>query len=810
MPIINPLEYTRQSSRTTWGSDFALDHFQRFALDAIDNNNHVLITAHTGSGKTLPAEYAIVRAVKQGKRAIYTAPIKTLSNQKYSELKAKYPDISFGILTGDVKHNPNAQCLIMTTEILRNTLFQKKMMDHPALLFDIGVSEQIGCIVFDEVHYVNDIDRGHVWEETIMLAPKHTTFVMLSATINHPEVFASWIEKTTGTTVEICSTTTRAVPLSHHVLLTYPSSSPKAIANEAERHAVENALMRPFTLKVSNGPFAMQNLDMVVNIIESINKAHYPFFKASATHVLNQTTEHLREHNLLPAIFFVLSRKGIETYAKALTVNLSDDSHAAEKDFEAHVRHLGNKHEHLESEEYRFLSSLIRRGIAIHHSGMVPVLREAVELMFAMGHVKLLLATETFAVGVNMPAKAVVFTSLTKRSNEGWRALYPHEYTQMAGRAGRRGLDPFGHVFILPAMFRRRLEKEIVRSVMCGSAPTIESKFKIHFNLILRLLLAGHDPVEFTDRSMVTAAINSHLAQSKSQMVELSNERDALLDRFPQINAYNSLRKESGGSQNTRKTRQQSLRALTNECAALPGHANRLTTIEQEIASLQKSIEYSKTYVTETIRLALSCLQHAGFIDSKDTESGTHKESVPNVTAKGTLAANIQEIHSLMTADLITTQKLEALDSTELAALLSCFTSVRGSEEPAISNLPLSVQPAAIYAQERLREYEAIDTHYQFDVAEEYNFTTALADVICQWCTATTAQDCQRVFATLAARGVFKGEFIKAILKIAATAQELERVSDMAGLAALSASLSSIPKLVLKHVATNQSLYLGL
>ena len=169
---------------------------------------------------------------------------------------------------------------------------------------------------------------------------------------------------------------------------------------------------------------------------------------------------------------------------------MSDDPSTAEADFESKVRSLSNSHEHINSQEYETLRSLIRRGIAIHHSGMVPVLKEAVELMFALGHVKLLIATETFAVGVNMPAKAVLFTSLRKPSGQGWRNLYAHEYTQMAGRAGRRGLDPVGRVFILPCMERKALTAVELNNIVCGSSPTIESKFKIHFNLILRLALA--------------------------------------------------------------------------------------------------------------------------------------------------------------------------------------------------------------------------------------------------------------------------------------------------------------------------------
>ena len=171
---------------------FELDHFQKYAIKSINENKHVLITAHTGSGKTLPAEYAIEKFCKQGKKVIYTAPIKSLSNQKFNEFTQKFPNISFGILTGDIKFNPEADCLIMTKEILRNTLFQQNSVNNDSSLlnFSINMKEELGCIIFDEVHYINDEHRGKVWEESIMLIPNNVLMVMLSATIDKVEVFA--------------------------------------------------------------------------------------------------------------------------------------------------------------------------------------------------------------------------------------------------------------------------------------------------------------------------------------------------------------------------------------------------------------------------------------------------------------------------------------------------------------------------------------------------------------------------------------------------------------------------------------------
>ena len=211
---------------------FPLSDFQKYAIKAIVEGEHILVTAHTGSGKTLPAEFAIEHLVAQGKKVIYTSPIKALSNQKFYEFTKKFPHISFGILTGDIKFNPEADVLIMTTEILRNTLLQKTIdttndTNNVPLQFEMDFQNELAAVVFDEIHYINDLDRGKVWEETIMLLPPHIQFVMLSATIDKSEVFAQWIEdvKTTDLikkTVYLAPTTHRVVPLKHYFYTTMP------------------------------------------------------------------------------------------------------------------------------------------------------------------------------------------------------------------------------------------------------------------------------------------------------------------------------------------------------------------------------------------------------------------------------------------------------------------------------------------------------------------------------------------------------------------------------------------------------------
>ena len=471
---------------------FSLYDFQKFAIEGIEKNKHILITAHTGSGKTLPAEYAIKKFCRNGKKVIYTAPIKSLSNQKFHEFTQKYPDINFGILTGDIKFNPEADCLIMTTEILRNTLFQKQMLEKETLTpgqlslqFDIDIKNDLAAVVFDEVHYINDRDRGKVWEESIMMLPDHCLMIMLSATIDRANKFAAWIESQKECEVWWIPTTQRIVPLTHYLYMTVPDSLSEKYAVKMPK--LHDMLHNPIQIKAQNKHFQ----DLQYHTFSKVNdyfvknriRVHHSF-------VLNKIVKNLEHKKLLPAICFVLSRKKCEEYAKQITHSLNDGKtmNIIQKECsKILINKLSNHKEYIALPEYDEMVKLLMKGIAFHHSGVMPILREMVEILFEKGYVKLLFATETFAVGVNMPTKTVLFTGLKKFDGNGFRYLLPHEYTQMAGRAGRLGLDTKGVVIHLNNLFSLPSLQEY-RTMLCGTPQRLESKFSIHFNLILRLL----------------------------------------------------------------------------------------------------------------------------------------------------------------------------------------------------------------------------------------------------------------------------------------------------------------------------------
>ena len=493
---------------------FPLSSFQKYSIEAIVEGHHVLVCVPTGSGKTLSGEFAIEYFIGKGKKVIYTSPIKALSNQKFYDFTNKFPHISFGILTGDIKFNPEADVLIMTAEILLNTLYKKKSTNTNTntnnssnstnfidmTSFEMDFENELACVVMDEVHYINDIDRGKVWEETIMMLPKHIQMVMLSATLDSPSKFANWCEtrvnneKNTDKLNEInkivylAPAHERIVPLTHYSFITCNTGVFKVIKDKAVQQEIQSCTNKIVELQNSKGKFNeanFQQMKKMLKLFESKNQ----FVKRA--HVLNQVSKHMVENNMLPAICFVFSRKSLEVCAKELTTNLLEfDSkvpYIIKRECEQIIRKLPNFEEYLHLPEYLQMISLLEKGIAIHHAGIMPILREMVELLFSKGYIKLLFATETFAVGINMPTKTVLFTDVNKFDGFQSRMLYSHEYTQMAGRAGRRGIDTVGHVIHLNNLFKN-IEDSNYKIMMKGEPQKLSSKFKISYHLLLNLL----------------------------------------------------------------------------------------------------------------------------------------------------------------------------------------------------------------------------------------------------------------------------------------------------------------------------------
>ena len=493
---------------------FELDNFQKEAVYHLEKGDSVFVAAHTSAGKTVVAEYAIALAAKHMTRAIYTSPIKALSNQKFRDFKNTFEDV--GILTGDVQIKPEASCLIMTTEILRSMLYK-----------GADLIRDVEFVIFDEVHYVNDLERGVVWEEVIIMLPDHVNIILLSATVPNTKEFASWVGRTKKKNIYVISTPKRPVPLEHYLWATnnlykiidasgkfipqgykdanaalHPNKESKPSLNRgkpnqrgrgAPARGGGNAVRGRGSLKT----IERQNANVWVNMVQF-----------------------LRKQRLLPTVIFVFSKRRCEENASTLA---NIDLNTSHEKSEIHV--VIDRSVARLKEDDRKLPQILRsrellaRGIAVHHGGLLPIVKELVELLFARGLVKVLFATETFAMGVNMPAKAVVFSSIRKHDGRAFRDLMAGEYTQMAGRAGRRGLDKTGIVIIATAPDQFP-ETHTLNNLILGQPTRLRSQFRLTYNMILNLLRVQALRIE--------EMIKRSFSENASQLMLPEHEREVL------------------------------------------------------------------------------------------------------------------------------------------------------------------------------------------------------------------------------------------------------------------------------------------
>jgi superfamily II RNA helicase len=440
---------------------YELDRFQEEAIDSITQGHSVIVAAPTGAGKTVIAEYAVEKCIEQNKRIIYTAPIKALSNQKYRDFYKDYGDL-IGIMTGDVVLNPFAPVLIMTTEIFRNTIFD-----------DITRLDDVEYVIFDEIHYINDIERGTVWEESIIFAPQNIKFVCLSATMPNLRQFARWMQSVRDIQIDVVEETERPVPLEHKLYL-----EGYGIGSLSDLKAVHQFEQSKFW-DIGDEDEWWEDEENAE--FEDEDEPDWEKLTIIETDLI----DYIRKKRQLPCLYFCFSRKGCEENA-FLYASKRDflDGERKEKILNLHddlcQRYKINTDPNIE--EFR---QLIANGVAYHHAGMLPTLKEVVERLFTSGLLQLLFTTETFAVGINMPACSVVFESLEKFDGQNFRYLKTREYHQMAGRAGRRGIDTVGYVYA--RVSPRFADCDEVERIVEGKLEPIESQFNLSYSSLLNL-----------------------------------------------------------------------------------------------------------------------------------------------------------------------------------------------------------------------------------------------------------------------------------------------------------------------------------
>lgn len=808
---------------------YPLSDFQKYALESIIEGNHVLVTAHTGSGKTLPAEFAIRHFAAKGKKVIYTSPIKALSNQKFYEFTNKYPEISFGLFTGDIKTNPNADVLIMTTEILMNYLFvQGKTDEEPkkaTLDFQMDIQNELACVVFDEVHYINDADRGHVWEKCILMLPPHVQMIMLSATIDNPAGFAKWCERGLsdvqgGKIVYLASTNHRVVPLSHYGFLTTTEGLFKHVKNKDLEKQVRETTNALIPLQDHKGGFQEAGYREIVKLTQLFE--HHRM-DSKRKHILNQLALFLRDREMLPAIAFVFSRKHVELCASEITIPLLEDDskvgYNVRRECEQIVRKLPNFQEYLQLPEYNQLVSLLEKGIGIHHSGMIPILREIVELMISKRYIKMLFATESFSIGLDCPIKTAIFTSLTKFDGRGQRFLMSHEYTQMAGRAGRRGIDTVGHVVHCNNLFTVPSLTDY-KTILGGVPQKLVSKFHISYGLILNLLKNGQnrDFHLFSQKSMIHNEIVGDAQKQSNVLVDLKCALEKKQASIAYLKTPKSVcekyidieAKVKTAVNKKRKELEREAQNMESENRTLKDDVKQvreLLALEIEIKTQEGYVDYMNDFLTDQTRKICNIMIDDGYIQKCE-------DDCYELTALGKMASDIAEIHPLCLTKLVPSwNNFDMFSANELVGLFSCFTNIKVPEDMRMSRPDINDN----YLRSKI--VELIDVYRAFDCREAdqdlrtgINYEDALIfdmiELSIKWCRCETETECKYfIQSDVHDKGISIGDFTKAMMKIVTIAKEWMNVFEKMGEISVVHKLNSIEGMVLKYVTTAQSLY---
>ncbi len=874
-PYPNQSEYDKYFNRFA----FPLSDFQKYAIEAIVTGHHTLVTAHTGSGKTLPAEFAIEHFTQQipKKRVIYTSPIKALSNQKFSEFTAKYPHISFGLLTGDIKVNPDADVLIMTTEILMNTLMKMsvnniKVEEAPILSsvsptvspkhlqFQIDIDNELACVIFDEVHYINDADRGQTWEKTILMLPPHIQMVMLSATIDAPERFAEWAEqgkeqskerskdgserfaqwaeqgkeRSHAKQVYLASTNKRVVPLSHYAYLTVNEGIIKGIKDKALEKQIRDATHTLIPLQNDRGQFQEAGYRTLQKTMKFFQQKQVVSKKK---HVLNNLAKFLKDREMLPAIAFVFSRKQVEQCAADITIPiLPDDSkigYNMRRDCEQIVRKLPNYREYMELPEYQRLVALLEIGVGIHHSGMVPILREIVEIMISQKKIYFLFATESFAIGLDCPIKTAIFTDLTKFDGHYERLLMSHEYTQMAGRAGRRGIDTVGHVVHCNNLFNLPSETEY-KTILHGTPQELVSKFRLSYSLFLNHMHYSQKPCQIADflgfiqKSMLFEELQGTLHHQRACIQEKTEHYEKTRTTLDALHTNEAIcleyiAAEEGAKISTNKRKKEyerNMERMRNDHPRIKQDIEVVRCVSQlnyDLKQDRDELAYLETYFEQKVSDVLSVLLEKGFVEKTEVSASVSLSgflSLYELTDLGKVASGLVEIHPLILAKRILQWNWFCdFSVVQLIGLMACFTDVNMKEQEK-HPLPCSedtfirskthelMEDFANY--EKLEQDRGIYTGIQYEDALNYDMT----DLAIEWIQCTDELAC-KVFIqnTVAGRGISIGDFTKAMLKISTIAKEMSAIAETHHQVELLFKLMQVDEMILKYVTTSQSLY---
>lgn len=724
---------------------FEFDEFQLAGCHCLEDGKSVLVAAPTGAGKTIVGEFATFLAEQFGNRCFYTTPIKALSNQKYQELVNVYGESEVGLLTGDSSINSSARIVVMTTEVLRNMIYA-----------DVTAIDDLGYVVMDEVHYLADKFRGAVWEEILIHLPDRIQVVSLSATVSNAEEFGEWLKTVRGET-EVVLSEIRPVPLYQHIL----------IGNRILDLFVDDGRVNPEILRLER------------NSIKRVPGGSWKESKYSTIKSLTrpEVVEKLEARGFLPAIYFIFSRAGCDA---AVNSCIKEGLSLTSQEERSLIREIISLRTHdLPVEDFGVLgfyewSAALERGIAAHHAGLLPMFKETVEELFQKGLLKVVFATETLALGINMPAKSVVLEKLIKWNGETHSIISPGEYTQLTGRAGRRGIDIEGNALVV-------WSEQIDSGTAAGLASTrtypLKSSFNPTYNMSANLISRfgqerareslGASFAQFqADKSVVglarqIAKNNQSISNIKSELTcHLGNFEEYMEHRFEikELEAQFSQRRSYSGSRRSHYAgieerigeRRKLMKAHPcHQCPERESHARimeRARRLMRETAGLQSRIDSRKNVIPRTFDRVNEILEELEYIkDGKLTE-------------KGIILTKIYAETDLLLAELLNSEIMGELSAPDLIGLLSALIYEGRGERSRTPRLPKSLD---LLVPEVVRIWSGIvslEESVGVTAQREPNFDLAWSAV--RWANGNSLQSILRE------TDIVIGDFVRAIRQI--------------------------------------------
>ena len=757
---------------------FGLDPFQVQACSALAEGSGVLVAAPTGAGKTIVGEFAIHLAIETDQKVFYTTPIKALSNQKYLELVNRYGAERVGLLTGDTNQNGDAQIVVMTTEVLRNMIYANS-----------NNLISLGFVVMDEVHYLADRFRGAVWEEVILHLPKDVKIVSLSATVSNAEEFGAWLDEVRGDTKVIVSEH-RPVPLNQHVLFgselldlfEEAKGSIRVNPELAQKHAQK---LRQPTNKPVRGRRGYPGQPRNAGLIPKLSKP--------------EMVDLLDEEEMLPAIFFIFSRAGCEAAVKAcqhssVRLTTTEEKQEIRRVVEEKCYNIAD--EDLDTLGYFEWLSALERGVAAHHAGMLPAFKEVVEELFLRKLVKVVFATETLSLGINMPARTVVLDRLDKFNGEGRVQITPGEYTQYTGRAGRRGIDTEGHSVI---QWSANLDPNSVAGLAGKRTYPLISAFRPTHNMAVNLIEAfgrnrAREVLELSfaqfqaDRSVVGLAkglrekqvsvdgykqsMTCHLgdfmtyASMRREISDIERELAATRTRAERGKDIRASRGRSEKEQHLSKLKNDIKHHACHACNEREAHARwaeRYFKLKRELDAAMAQIEGRTNQVARTFDRLCDLLQDLEYIETRGDDT--------IVLESGKTLARIYGDRDLLISECLKHQIWQGIDAPALAALAAALVYEARREEDYEVRLPKgNFVDFAEKTNDMWWQLEALAKKHKLRSTEQLDFSISYA--FYRWASGA------RLDSVLELGALLPGDFIRWAKQVIDTLDQIAQTAD--------------------------------